>query len=117
MALPNRTARVADTIKRTLTVLLLRKVRDPRIKEVTVTDVEISSDLTSAKVYVHINNDAKLEILSALQSASGFFRSQLSETMKLRVTPSIKFKLDDSYDKSQRIESLLASAKLDTKCK
>lgn len=107
MALLNRTARVANMMRREMAVLLQRETRDPRLIGVTITDIEVSVDLSSARVYVRVTVGDVQEALRGLSAAQGFFRKRLSRSLRLRVVPEIRFKPDDSRRKAQRIEELL----------
>lgn len=106
-----RAARVADTIQKELSLLLYQKVSDPRLSKVHITDVEVSSDLAYAKIYVHIDDD-KEQALQVLNKARSFFRKQLAPLLKLRLMPDLKFQIDNSQEQYQRIESLLAEQKV-----
>ncbi len=107
MALPNRTARVANMMRQEMTILLQREIRDPRLAAVAITDIEVSADLSSARVYVHVAAGDAREALRGLAAAQGFFRKRLCQLSQLRVVPEMRFKLDDSKIKAQRIEELL----------
>src|SRR5690606_37367017 len=88
---------------------ILRKMKDPRIGFVSVTDVEMSRDLRHAKIYVSIfgDDEAKAQTLEALHHAQGFVRSELGRRIRLRHTPEISFRLDDSIERGHRINRLL----------
>jgi ribosome-binding factor A len=106
----NRAQRVAGVMKRELAQLLARRLRDPRLTGlVSVTDVEVSNDLSVAKVYVSIleTGETREQTLRALESASGFVRSELAHALGLREVPEIRFKFDDSIERGSRVEELL----------
>ena len=88
---------------------LQRELKDPRLGFVTVTEVETSKDLRSAKVFVSVLGDDKqwTSSLAALASARGFVRNWLRQHLDLRVTPEVDFRPDRSMEHAARIQSLL----------
>lgn len=109
MASEQRVQRLREEIKR-IASDILKRMKDPRLGFLTVTDVEISKDLRYVRIYVSVLGEAGSaeETFAALQSGAGFFRSELGARVRLRHTPSITFKLDESAQKGARIEALLA---------
>ena len=105
----HRAQRVADVIRRELSGLLEREAKDPRIGFVTVTHVEVTPDLRSARVAVSVLGDEpqKKESLTGLAAARGFLRHELAQRLGLRRTPELEFYLDQSLESEQRIEELL----------
>jgi ribosome-binding factor A len=103
----HRMDRLTEDIKREI-IDILRDVKDPRITGlVSVVRVEVSSDLSYAKVYVsNIGGDVK-ETLKGLNNAAGFVRSALASRIDVRKTPRIKFIGDDSIEQSARISKML----------
>ena len=83
-----RTERVNELMRRELVLLLKQETKDPRLKKVVITDVIVSRDLTSAKVFFSVDEDSKTIVTSLLNKASGFFRSSLSKTCLLYTSPS-----------------------------
>jgi ribosome-binding factor A len=104
---------VAEAIKREVSDLLAREVKDPRVHFATVMDVEVAEDLRFAKIFVSVmgSDEEKAESLEGLQHATGFLRSQLGARIRLRFTPEIRFYLDRSLDHAFRIEELLQGLK------
>lgn len=104
-----RQRRVAQQIHRELSQLLLREVRDPRLAEVTITEVRVTPDLLLARIYFSVlgEDGADKEALAALERAKGFLRTQLAERLSLRFVPELEFMLDKSAEYGQRIEELL----------
>lgn len=102
-----RMDRLTEDIKREV-IDILRDVKDPRITGlVSVVRVEVSSDLSYAKVFVSdIGGDAG-QTLKGLNNASGFVRSSLASRLTIRKTPQIKFIGDDSIEQTARISKLL----------
>ena len=102
-----RTERVNELIRRELVLLLKQETKDPRLKKVVITDVIVSRDLTSAKVFFSVDEDSKTIVTSLLNKASGFFRSSLSKTLDLRHTPTLSFIYDTAPNTGARIDDLL----------
>jgi ribosome-binding factor A len=105
----SRPLRVGEQLRRELTVMLRNEVKDPRVSEVIIYDVVVSKDLGTAKVYfspMDIQQDAT-EIMAGLQSASGYLRTQLSKILSLRKVPELRFIVDDTEVKGDRIEQLI----------
>lgn len=101
-----RTGRVSEDIKREI-VALIRELKDPRVRDriLTVVRVEVSSDLSYAKVYVSSMNgidDAK-EAVKGLTSATGLIRREVGNKLHLRKTPELKFIADDSVEHGMEI--------------
>ncbi|MGI6081491.1 MAG: 30S ribosome-binding factor RbfA [Limnochordia bacterium] len=109
MASEQRRARLCQEIKRNASEII-KLMKDPRLGFVTVTDVEVTRDLSYARVYVSVFGDdaSAEETLAALKSGSGFFRSELGQRIRLRHTPEISFRLDKSAQRGARIDELLA---------
>ena len=104
-----RQDRISDLIKDEVSRLLLRDVRDPRIGFVTITGVSVSPDLRNARVFVSVLGEpaAREASIEALNSAAGFFRRSLFRNLRLRHSPAIEFRLDDSLDRGERIDRAL----------
>ena len=103
-----RAERVNELMRRELVLLLKQETKDPRLKQVVITDVIVSSNLTSAKVFFSVDEDSKKVVLSLLNKASGFFRSTLSKTLDLRHTPTLSFIYDAAPNTGARIDDLLS---------
>ena len=102
-----RTERVNELMRRELVLLLKQETKDPRLKQVVITDVIVSRDLTSAKVFFSVDEDSIKIVVSLLNKASGFFRSSLSKTLDLRHTPTLSFIYDTTPNTGARIDDLL----------
>ena len=103
-----RTERVNELIRRELVLLLKQKTKDPRLKQVVITDVIVSSDLTTAKIFFSVDEGSTKIVIPLLNNASGFFRSSLSKTLDLRHTPTLSFIYDKAPNTGARIENLLS---------
>jgi ribosome-binding factor A len=112
MATDRRVARVAEMIKREVSQMLMMDIKDDRVGAglVSVTDVRVSGDLQHAKIFVSIYGDseAKIETMSGLKAATGFVRSELGRRVRLRRTPEVLFLEDDSFERGNRVLSLLS---------
>ncbi|MCM3128759.1 MULTISPECIES: 30S ribosome-binding factor RbfA [unclassified Paenibacillus] len=104
-----RTGRVNEQVKKELSLLIQSELKDPRIGFVTITGVEVTNDLSQAKVYLSVLGDEeqKNNSLKALDKASGFLRSELGKRVRLRHVPELIFKIDESIAYGSRIEKLL----------
>ncbi len=108
MATFSRTKRIAEEIRKVIGNMLISGIKDPRINSmVSVTEVEVTSDLSYAYVYVSILGGDEEESLEGLKSASNFLRKEVSKSVKLRHTPQIIFKVDDSIKKGIYMEELI----------
>ena len=104
-----RTERVADLIRREMADILMRKMRDPRLGFVSVTAVEVTPDLSSAKIFLSSLDGAekRREIVQVLTHAAPFLRHELAPRLGLREVPEIRFAYDESIERGARIEDLL----------
>ena len=106
-----RSNRVAEQMKKELGDIITRKIKDPRVGFVTVTDVAVTGDLQQATIYItSLGNDReRAETLKALEKASGFIRSEIGSRIRLRRTPEIAFEFDASIEYGNKIDELLRS--------
>ncbi|CRK80479.1 30S ribosome-binding factor RbfA [Neobacillus massiliamazoniensis] len=105
----HRANRVGEQMKKELSDIIGRKIKDPRIGFVTVTDVQVTGDLQQAKVYISVlgDDEQRENTLKGLAKAKGFIRSEIGQRIRLRKTPEIIFEFDESIDYGNRIETLL----------
>ena len=114
MAIHSRLNRISDGIQEIIVVLLRTKVRDPRLKWVSITSVEISKDLHYARVFFS-SLDLKIEIsdiLKAFEAATGFFRTQMAKQLHLRTVPMLRFFYDDSLAYGDKMNQLMEAGAL-----
>ena len=108
-----RAKRLGEQIQRELTELLRRDVKDERIGNVTITQVNVTGDLRSARVYYLVfgkeGSDPKVQ--RGLESAAGFLRNALSKSLMIRYTPTLSFELDTSIEHGVRLTQLINSLK------
>jgi ribosome-binding factor A len=104
-----RIARLRELFKEETSAILQRNMRDPRIGFVSVTDVELSPDLRHARIFVSIYGDAeaKARTMEGLRSAEGFVRTELAHRIRLRYTPEVSFRIDESIEQGDRVNRLL----------
>ena len=107
-----RADRVAERLRSELMDLLLRgSVRDPAAKDVVVSAVRMTDDLSIARIYVRVLEDVDAArqdaVVDALERASGFIRRELGHRLQLRHVPALEFYWDDVVDSALRIESIL----------
>lgn len=105
-----RSNRVGEQMKKELSDIIGRKLKDPRIGFVTVTDVAVTGDLQQATVYISVLGDSKQreDTLKGLEKAKGFMRSEIGQRIRLRKTPELFFEFDESIDYGNRIETLIS---------
>src|SRR6185295_11656434 len=104
-----RSSRVSDLVRAELSRLVLTEARDPELKRVTITDVEMPPDLKSAKVFFScLGGDAEREKAGeALRRAAGYLRREVGQRCGLRYAPELKFMSDLSLEHGARVEELL----------
>ncbi|KZN50634.1 30S ribosome-binding factor RbfA [Pseudoalteromonas luteoviolacea] len=107
----SRTDRVAQQIQKEIAVILQREIKDPRLGMVTVSAVEVSRDLSYAKIFVTVlssksDEDTK-QNLAILNDATGYIRSLLGKRIRARIMPELRFVLDNSLMEGMRISNLV----------
>jgi ribosome-binding factor A len=109
----SRAGRVGDLMQREIAELLMRRVKDPRVKAITITGVFVSKDLRHAKVYFSLIGDEKSVRLAqdGLDSAKGFIKREIGLRLDLKHVPDIVFKHDPSLEEGSRMEKLLQKIK------
>ena len=106
-----RAQRVGDQIQKELADLLHNEVKDPRVGQVTVTSVDVSPDLSHAKVFFTLLDKQKLDdTLHGLKRSAGFLRSQLARRIKLYTTPELRFEYDESVERGDHLSRLIDQA-------
>lgn len=111
MVSESRSDRIADRIKRELSLLFLQEISDPRLEGVNITYVDVDRELAYADIYVSAldGTERKQEIMEALKRASGFIRSQLALTIShLRTFPQIRFHWDPVPERVERLDQIFA---------
>lgn len=111
----SRTQRVNELVRLELAEILHREMKDPRVQLASISRVEVSRDLSHAKIGVSVlgPDEDREEAVDALRRARGFLRSSLAKRTRLRTVPELVFELDRGAEHSQRISDLLESLRHD----
>ncbi|MCP3690052.1 MAG: 30S ribosome-binding factor RbfA [Gammaproteobacteria bacterium] len=106
-----RSERIASQIQRELAALVQHSVKDPRLSSPSILEVQVSKDLSQAKVYFSVlHPDDAPQSLTALNHASGFLQREIGKVLKARITPKLKFIYDDSNIRGRNLSDLIDSA-------
>ncbi len=113
MTKSHRIPRLQEELKKLFNLALQQKLRDPALDWVNITEVVLSKDLRHAKLYFsHYNNPASHEaIREQLTKSSGFFKKQIAGAQMMRTIPELTFFYDETEDRAEKVEALLASIK------
>lgn len=104
-----RMAKMAEAIREVVGMAILAEIKDPRVRDVTVTHVDVAPDLRSAKIHVSIMGDDKQQklCLYGLESAAGFLQRKVGDRIETRYTPRLTFELDMGVKKSIEMARIL----------
>jgi len=108
-----RSDRVAQTINRQLAMILRTKVKDERVRSLTITEVEVTKDLRQAKIFLTSMSDENLDIdatMTAVDNASGFIRGKLASVIEMRHCPNLIFVYDNSISEGAKMSALIDKA-------
>jgi ribosome-binding factor A len=110
-----RSDRVSGQIKKVLSEILLKKVKDPRLEHISITDVKLSRDLRIARIYFVASDNKKSmeEAAEGFKSALGYVKRTLARQLGLRYMPDLKFFYDESFDYGSHIDEVLKTLKTD----
>jgi len=107
-----RPTRVGELLRERLALILLHKCADPRLKELTITEVEMSPDLKQARVFYAGREGAEPALVqAAINKALGFIKQEVAREHLLRVMPEFFFLPDEGLERAARLEELLQAAK------
>ena len=108
-----RSDRVSTRIREEISKVLMREVKDPRLSNITITDVKMNRDLKQARIYYCLLGDEekKKDAEKGIKSALGFIKRELAGRLGLRYMPVLKFIFDESFDYGSRIDNLFESLK------
>ncbi len=108
----SRTRRVAEQIQREMAQMVQQEIKDPRIGLVTISAVKLSRDMSHATIYFTVLDDEHSidDTLKVLEKASGFLRHELGQRMKLRITPNLRFRYDESIAYGNQLTDLINKA-------
>jgi len=106
---PKRSVRLAEEILKELDLILMEKIGDPRLRSVTFTQVVMTDDLKTAKVYYSVLGEVekKKEAQVGLAAAKGFIKREIAMRMSLRYVPELLFFYDESIEVGSKIERIL----------
>jgi ribosome-binding factor A len=107
----SRPQRVADEIQKELARLVQFELKDPRLGMVTITGVEVTRDFAWADVWFTVLSGDREKSQAALQSATGFLRTQIARAIKLRVAPQLRFRFDEAPSRGVEMSALIAEAR------
>lgn len=110
----HRSERVAEEIRNEVSLMLAGELKDPRLAApLSVTEVRLSPDLRTVRLYVHIDGEEteRSTALEGLKAASGYIRHELVERLQLRHAPEVLFRIDESEEYGQHIDELLRKAR------
>jgi ribosome-binding factor A len=101
--------RVNEAVREVLSGHIAEDLKDPRIGFVTVTGVDTTPDLRHARVYVSVlgSDDQREQALEGLRSAAGFLQGKVGDELRMKRTPTLEFRYDESIDRGMRISELL----------
>jgi ribosome-binding factor A len=103
-----RKNRVAELLRQAISDIVVLRIKDPRVQGITITEVQMSADLKSARVYFSSLTDGQTELhLQGLAAAEGFIRRQLRSELDLKYIPALAFFYDTSFDNFYRINKIL----------
>jgi ribosome-binding factor A len=106
-----RARRIEGELQRRLAELLRREVKDPRVALVTITAVEVSTDLSHAKVYYGVlGREPTPDVQEGLEHAAGFLRAKLGRLLRMRQVPEIHFKPDEMIERAAHLTALIDQA-------
>lgn len=106
----DRTQRISEEMKKEVSSIIQNELKDPRLPQmISVISANVTKDLKYAKIYISVlgGKDEKKNALSALKSAAGYIRHEVSQRMQLRYTPEMHFELDDSIERGAYITRLI----------
>jgi len=109
-----RKDRIASVLIRAMSEIIEHEIKDPRLGLVTVTTVDVSSDLKKAIVYFSSLNDKNVA-LATLNRAKGYIRTELANRVRIKYIPDIEFKIDNSYEYGKKIDALIDEISQDNK--
>jgi ribosome-binding factor A len=106
-----RPQKLGDLIQREVSDLIRLEVRDPRVGMITITSVDVSPDMTHAKIFFTVLEKDKLQdTLAGLKRSAGFLRAQLAKRVQMYTTPELRFVYDESVERGDRLSRLIDAA-------
>ncbi len=110
-----RANRIAEQMKQDLGKIIDQQLKNPKIGFVTVTDVEVTTGLQEARIYVSVlgNEEEREETMRGLEESKGFLRTEIGKRIRMYKVPELRFEYDHSIEQGDRIEQLLRKLKED----
>ncbi len=110
-----RIKRLQEEIKKEASFIIQRKVKDPRLGFVSITDVELSRDYSYCKIFISVLGDEneREQTMEGLHKATGFIRSELAKKLRLKTVPKLSFHYDQSLEYGSKIDAILKKLDLD----
>jgi len=102
---PSRASKIGEAIREELSILLIANVQDPRLAGLSISRVEVTGDLSLARIY-YISTEDRKDTETALRKAKGFMRSHIAKTLNLRFTPDLQFRYDDTIAQVEELEKI-----------
>lgn len=102
-----RPARIAEVIRHNVALMLHGTISDPRLISVTITDVTVSADMRTARIFYDCRRESQADVAKGLVSARGFIRSALARELGIRYMPELTFVHDETLDRQEEITRLL----------
>ncbi len=108
--IPNRKARLGSLILEEISDMLHRGIKDPRLEMVSITEVDVSEDLKTARIYYCLYGDdrKKEDAKTGFESAQGFIKRELIKRLSIKRVPELFFVFDSSFDNADRISKILS---------
>lgn len=107
-----RSERLNQLIKEEIADIIMRRLKDPRLEFVPVTEVSLTPDMKLARVYISVIDDAKrAETIEILNKAAGLFKAELRKRLSVKVIPAVEFREDRSAEYGEKIDALLRGIK------
>lgn len=104
----HRIDKIENLIKEEISLIFLRKLQDPAFGFLTITNVKVSTDLKTAKIYISVFEKEKREsVLEKISDITGFIRTELASRIRIKFVPELKFFIDDTLDYVEKIEDLI----------
>lgn len=105
-----KSEKIAELIQRNISEIIQFDLKDPKIGFITVTDCQVTNDLSYAKLFVSfLGQNARKEAgMKALERSKGYIRSELSKKLSIRKVPELIFVLDDALERGNKIEKIIA---------
>jgi ribosome-binding factor A len=106
----DRTIRIAEQIKKDVSILIARELRDPRVGMVTIQDVQLTADYAHAKLFFTVLGGESAVVEKVLNESAGFLRNHLFKMLRVHTVPSLHFVFDESLERAMELSVLISAA-------